>query len=468
MPSSDLWRNDAATLSSLLADGAVAPTDLVEMYLARCDRLQPKLNAFVYLDPEGARRAAEEADVRQRVGRRLGPLDGIPITIKDNIFVAGMPARWGSLLFQDHFPERDDICVERLRAAGAVILGKTTTPELALMGRTHSRLSGVTRNPWDPSLTPGGSSGGAVAGVAAGMAPLAIGTDAGGSTRMPAAYTGLLGLRPSNGRAPRRYGFAPMALDFQAIGLIGRSVADLDLLLGVVAGPDSRDPASVNLPPLAPRDGPLRIGWFTHIGAETVDAAVEEAHRRARNLLADLGNAVEECDPPFDVTELRAIWDALTPVGVARAVEANERWPADTTELIANLTRVGMKMSATDYVRTLDRLQLFRATVSERWGAFDVLLTPTAAAPAWAADLDCPAVIGEKPGSSATQGMFCGWVNALGFAGLNIPGQPHPDGRPIGLQVIAPLGHDERALRVARQIEARDPWRDRWPSLAEE
>lgn len=467
MVPSDLWRTDASALGSMLDAKTTTPTELVEMYLDRCDRLEPMLNAFVFLDRQGAERAAEQATIRQRAGRRLGPLDGIPVSIKDNLFVGGMPASWGSLMFQEHVPHNDDICVERLRAGGAVILGKTTTPEFALMGRTQSRLKGVTRNPWDPSLTPGGSSGGAVAAVASGMVPLSIGTDAGGSIRMPAAYTGLVGMRPSNGRVPRRYGFPPMALDFQAIGLIARSMADIDVLLAVMGGADRRDPASINLPPLISLDRPLRIGWFTHIGDESIDAEVEAAHRQAREILRDLGHDVRECAPPFDIAELRIIWDALTSVGAARAAEPRPRWQSDATDQIVGLTRLGLQTSAVHYSCMIDRLQEFRARTSEHWGDFDVLLTPTTAAPAWQADLDAPPTIGGKPGNGATQGMFCGWVNALGFSGLSVPGLPHPDGRPIGLQIVAPFGNDGLALQIGRQLEMRLSWNTRWPTIAE-
>jgi aspartyl-tRNA(Asn)/glutamyl-tRNA(Gln) amidotransferase subunit A len=465
---SDWWRAGTSTLDSMLDANEVTPTELLEMYLDRCDRLEPVLNAFVVLDRQGALRAAEEATKRQRAGRRRGPMDGIPIAIKDNLFVRGMPASWGSLMFREHVPENDDICVERIRQAGAVIIGKTTTPEFALMGRTQSRLKGTTRNPWNPSLTPGGSSGGAVAAVAAGMVPLAIGTDAGGSTRMPAGYTGLIGLRPSNGRVPRRYGFPPMALDFQAIGLIGRTMGDLDLLLAITSGADSRDPTSMNLPPLASSERPLRIGWFTHIGSEMIDAAVEDAHCQAREILVERGHIVEECEPPFDIVELRTIWDALTPVGAARAAQTCARWQADATDQIIELARQGLEMTAVDYVRMIDRLQVFRARTSERSGAFDALLIPTTAGPAWQTDLEAPPTIGGKPGSVATQHMFCGWVNALGFSGLNVPGLPHPDGRPIGLQIVAPFGNDGIALQIGRELETRMRWQDRWPEMAQD
>ena len=184
------WQLDATALSALLDEREITPLQLLEQSLSRLDALEPVLNAFTHVDREGALAAAKAATARQSAGARLGPLDGIPVSVKDNIFVAGLPARWGSLLFREHIPDRDDICVERLRASGAVIIGKTTTPELAMLGRTDSRLSGITRSPWDPALTPGGSSGGASASVAAGITTLAIGTDMGGSTRLPASSRG--------------------------------------------------------------------------------------------------------------------------------------------------------------------------------------------------------------------------------------------------------------------------------------
>ena len=467
-PMSDaaIWQNDARSLSALLAENAITPDDLLEMYLARCEKLEPELNAFVRIDREGSRRQAAESTTRRANGRPLSPLDGVPVSIKDNLYAAGLRASWGSLLLADNVAPRDDIVVERLRAAGAVIVGKTTTPEFALLGRTESKLTGYTRNPWNPALTPGGSSGGAVASVAAAMAPLAIGTDAGGSTRMPAGYTGLVGLRPSNGRVPRRYGFPPMALDFQAIGLIGRTVDDIELLLTVVGQPDARDPASVNLPPVTLPAGPLRIGWFTAIEGESCDAEVLSAHAEARRALEDAGHTLLASPPPFDIAELRDIWGVLTAAGAARAARRLENWQEKLTPAIAGLVERGLAISAADYVDALDRLQEFRAVSNAAWGDYDTLLIPTAPAPAWPIEAPYPSTIGGRPGSDGHQGVFCGWVNALGYCGLNVPGRPHPDGRPIGLQIVARTGHDGTALRIARDLEAKAPWSDRWPALA--
>ncbi len=470
-PPPPTWRHDATGLSVLIGRGDLSPEALLEHCLVRIERLEPVLNAFTHVDRAGARRDAAEAARRAREGRRLGPLDGVPVSVKDNLHVRDMPARWGSLLFRDFVPERDDICVERLRTAGAVILGKTTTPEFALSGRTVSRLTGITRNPWDPALTPGGSSGGAVASVAAGMVPLAIGTDAGGSTRLPAGYTGLVGLRPSTGRLARAFGFPPMAIDFQVIGPIARTLRDLELLYAVLAGPDARDPASLRLPPAPPVDPArrLRIGWFTAIGEEAADAEVVGTVREAVRQLAAGGCIVEECAPPFDLAALRAVWGTLTAVGAARVARRfPDRWRAEVGPVIAPLVERGLGLGAADYVDALDRLAAFRAEVSANWEAFDAFVTPTAPAPAWPAEAEHPARIGGRPGSAPTQGMFGGWVNATGSAAISVPGRPHPDGRPIGVQIVAPFGADAVVLELARRLERAAPWAQRWPALAEQ
>lgn len=467
MNDQDLWRLDAVQLSALLDERRVTALDLLSSFLERFERLNGGLNAFALVDHEGARQMAEASTRRQRDGARLGPLDGIPISVKDNLFVGGLPAEWGSRLFRGHVPEHDDLCVERLRAAGAVIVGKSATAEFALSGRTDTLVLGTTRNPWDPALTPGGSSGGAVASVAAGMLPLAIGTDAGGSIRLPASYTGLVGLRPSNGRIPRRYGFPPMAIDFQAIGLATRTVGDLALLFAALAGPDRRDPVSLHAHSSGGPDGPLRIGWFDELGGDGPDDAVRASHQDALRVLADLGHRVERCPPPFDIEKLRRVWDVLSSVGAARVALRFPNWREEVTKPLAGIVERGAQRSAPEYVEALDLLQDFRAGTSESWGDYDILVLPTGPAPAWPCELDCPAVIGGKPGSGAIQGMFCGWVNAAGYAGLSVPGTPHPDGRPIGVQFVARAGGDEMLIALARQFEEASPWAERWPAMTE-
>jgi aspartyl-tRNA(Asn)/glutamyl-tRNA(Gln) amidotransferase subunit A len=460
------WREDATSLATLLDTGQITPIQLLDMYFERCERLAA-LNAFTLLDRPGAAAAAAAAAGRQKAGRRLGPLDGIPVAIKDNLFVAGLPAEWGSLMLKGFVPEHDDICVERLRAKGAIIIGKTTTPEFALSGRTENRVTGTTRNPWDLRLTPGGSSGGAVAAVAAGMVPLAIGTDAGGSTRMPASYTGLVGLRPSNGRVPRRYGFPPMALDFQAIGLITRTMRDLTLLFGAIAGPDVRDPISLPAAPPRRQARPRRLGWFTSVGPDSASAEVVASHAEALRQLAQLGYIIEPCRAPFDINEIRGIWDTITAVGAARAAARfGNNWKAMATRQIAELVERGLAVPATSYVNALDRLQVFRAETSARWGDFDALVLPVNPVPAWPVETEHPIEVDGRPVTPGGQGMFCGWINAMGYAGMSVPGRPSAEGLPIGVQLVAPAGGDEVLFELACALEEAAPWKDRWPAMA--
>ena len=458
------WQLDATALSALLDTREVTPARLLDQALARLDALEPVLNAFTHVDREGASAAAQSATARQAAGKRLSPLDGIPVSVKDNIFVAGLPAQWGSLLFRDHVPERDDICAERLRAAGAVIVGKTTTPELAMLGRTDSRLSGITRSPWDPALTPGGSSGGASASVAAGVTPLAIGTDMGGSTRLPASYTGLVGMRPSTGRIPRRYGFPATCIDFQVIGPFARTMRDMRLLYGVLAGPDARDPYSDRFlfAPSGAPGRPLRIAWFTAIGDEGAAPEVAASVAAAVASLAGANCEVVAVSAPFDLAALRAFHAVLTAAAAARiVVRFPDRWREETCPNVRAAAERGLTISAADYVNALDALAAWRGDVTAAWGDYDALICPTAAAPAWPAEDDAP------PGlTPMTQGMFGAWINAAGLPGISVPGQPHPDGRPIGVQMVAPFGHDDVVLDIAERLETLAPWADRWPAMA--
>lgn len=376
----------AFAMSCALSQGRRTSSELLTDSLARISRANGALGAFVHVDEASARLAAEASDRRRSAGRPIGPLDGVPVAVKDNLWVAGMPARWGSRMWEDFEPHLDDIAVERLRVAGAVIVGKTNTPEFALSGRTDSPLHGPARNPWDTTLTPGGSSGGSVAAVASGMVPLSLATDAGGSTRLPASYTGLYGLRPSNGRVARRHGFPPMALDFQAVGLLARSLEDLELLYLCVAGPDPRDPASMNLPP--PEPGALgeerfRVGVFAELEGELVDPEVRAAVEECSALLAAMNCEVVPRPAPYDVRRVRQVWGTLSAAGAARAACLHpDAWRDRASLPIAAAAERGLALTAVDYVRALDTLAALRGGVADAWGDFDAYLCPSAASPA--------------------------------------------------------------------------------------
>lgn len=457
----------ASELSRLLDSREISPQQLLDASLARCERLNPILNSIVTFADANIQREVQSAHQRQLDGKRLSPLDGIPITIKDNIFVGGMRCTWGSRLFESFVPAHDDICIERLRACGAIVIGKTNTPEFALASRTDNLVFGTTRNPWDIALTPGGSSGGAAASVAAGLVPLALGTDAGGSIRSPASFTGLVGLRPTNGRIPRRYGFPPLALDFQAIGLLSRTVADVALLYDCLAGPDRRDPASLTIPPNTPIRLPssIRIRVVSNIQGEPVDAQVRRGLLASADALSRLGYCVEQGPAPYDLDEIRSIWAILSSVGVARVLEQFEDWPEKANDVVRALGENGFKVSATQYVGALDKLTKTRAYASVSWSDFDVILSPTSPTLPWPVDLPYPATVDGQLGNPRVTSAFTTWVNAIGHPAMSVPTVQAASGLPIGVQLVGSFGAESLLLDIAQKLEALCPWADRWPSI---
>jgi aspartyl-tRNA(Asn)/glutamyl-tRNA(Gln) amidotransferase subunit A len=477
----ELWKLPVTELATLMARKALSPVELLEMYLERCARLNGALNAIVAFDHDGARAQAKASEQRMRTGTRLGALDGIPVTVKDNLFVRGLPATWGSRLFRDHRPEQDDLVVARLRAAGALIVGKTNTPELALASHTDNLVFGKTRNPWNLALTPGGSSGGAVAAVAAGLAPLAIGTDAGGSIRRPAGYTGIVGLRPSSGRIARCYGFPALAHDFQVIGPAARTVDELYALVRCVAGADARDraslafsgevlPEALDAQPL-PR---LRIRHVAGIGAHPIDAPIRAAIARAAQQLEALGHHVSDGPAPFDPDEIDRIRAVLSGAAVARVVSPHEGWREQVGSSVAEWTDNGLKLSAVDHVRALDALHALRVRIAGEFDTVDVLLTATSTAMPWPVEQPFPPQIDGRAAGSRASGLFSGFVNAAGLPAISVPVTPGaaglpdglPEGLPIGMQLIGAFGADLQLLQLAHEYERAHPWAGRWPASA--
>ena len=467
------WQLSVTELSALMARKALSPVELLETYLARIARINPVLNAIVAFDIDGARAAAQVSEQRMMSGTRLGVLDGIPATIKDNLFAKGLPATWGSRLFEGFMPADDDRVVSSLRAAGAVIVGKTNTPELALAAYTDNLLFGKTRNPWDTALTPGGSSGGAVAAIAAGLAPIAIGTDAGGSIRRPAGYTGIVGLRPSTGRIPRRHGFPALANDFQVIGPAARTVAELYEVFRTVAQPEAADRASLAFggQPLPPALQPgtlrrLRIRYVSGIGSEPVDPQVRAAIAKAAQQVAALGHEVVEGPVPFDIDQVDAIRGVLSGAAVARVVEKHADWREKVGEAILDWGTKGLRLTATDYVNALDSLQALRARATTEFETFDILLTATSTAMPWPVEYPFPKEIDGRPAAARGSGLFSGYVNAAGLPAISVPVEPSSAGLPIGMQLVGAFGDDLSVLQLAQQFEDAHPWAHRWPSIA--
>ena len=444
-----LWALTTAELIPLYRSGAADPEQALESVLLRIEQANPRLNAVVTLDLAGARRAAAEAAWRWRAGQPFGPLDGVPLTVKDNLFVQGVRATWGSRLFADFVPDRDDLPVAALRRAGAVIVGKTNTPELALSGYTDNLVFGATGNPWAPELSPGGSSGGAVAAVAAGCAPLALATDAGGSIRRPSGLAGVVGLKPGIGRVPRRFGFAPLAHDLQVIGPVGRSVADVRTVFATIAWPGH--------PTLAPARR-LRIGTFGAFGDAPVDPAVAAAFAAGCAALRAIGHDVEPIAPLWDPDEVGELFGALSSVGVARVMAGIANWRAVVTESIARQAQAGAARSAVQYILDLDRLTAFRWRLSDAMAAWDVIATPASPTVAWPRTDPFPQSIAGRDAGPRATAAFSTAVNLAGLPALVVPAPVPLAGLPVGIQLIGAMESEYALLDLAAQVEAACPW----------
>jgi aspartyl-tRNA(Asn)/glutamyl-tRNA(Gln) amidotransferase subunit A len=464
-----LWTLSASELASAYSERRLSPVEVLDAVLGRCERVNPRLNAIVTFDVEGARRAARESEARWRAGDPRGSLDGIPITVKDNIPVRGLRTTWGSRVLAEYVPAEDELPVARLRAGGAVILGKTNVPEFTLQGYTDNALFGTTRNPWDTRLTPGGSSGGAVAAVAAGLGPLAIGTDGGGSIRRPAGHAGLVGLKPSTGRVARTHGLPVILHDFEVIGPIARTTADTAMLFAAIAGPDPHDRASLAFPehPRCILDDPppLRILYVARFGGSPVDPEIAANVAEAARRLEALGHHIEEGEAPFDLAALDRIWGVVGAAGLAWFLEERCGWENLIGDKLRPIAEQGSALRATDYVDALDKVTRLRAQLTDAFARCDAIVTPSFAALPWTADVAHPDTIDGQPVGPRGHAVFTAFANAGGLPGISFPCRPSRSGLPIGVQVVGPYGGDERLLRLAAQYEEAHPWADRWPAV---
>lgn len=463
--------SDAADLTAteLLAEygaGALSPVEAAEAVLARIARDDPGINAFCLVDEETTLDMARAAADRRRRGAALGPLDGVPVSIKDVLLTRGWPTLRGSTTTDPAGPWHEDSpAVARLREQGAVFVGKTTTPEFAWKGVTDSPLTGVTRNPWDTSRTPGGSSGGAAAAVAAGMAPLALGTDGGGSVRIPAAFTGTFALKPTYGRVPH-YPASPFGT-LAHTGPMTNTVADAALLLDAVCGADGRDWSSLP-PPDVPFTGGgpdeltgLRVAFSPDLGFAKVDPQVAASVAAAAEVFTELGAKVEQVDPGLGgdpAGEFEILWFA----GAAKVVEhlsAQARMRLDPG--LREICEQGARYSAADYLAaTARRMELGRVMglFHER---YDLLLTPTMPIAAFEAGREVPEGSPSPRWTSWTP--FTYPFNMTQQPAANLPCGFTADGLPIGLQVIGPRHADALVMTACAAYEQARPWRGRRP-----
>ncbi len=459
-----LWQRSATQLVAGYRAGEFTPSEALQSCLARTADVNPVLNALSSLDAEGAAEAAAASTARWRAGAALSSLDGVPITVKDSLHLRGMPTHCGSRALDGLIAPVDETPVARLREAGVLIFGKTNVPEFAMQGTTVNEVIGVTGNPWNPALTPGGSSGGAAALVAAGGCPLALAQDGGGSIRRPASHTNLVGLKPSRHRVPRRGGMPKLYLDYEVLGPIARCVDDVVATLQLIG----RDP--VNEPP--PR--PARILYIPRFADHPVDPQIAALTDAAAANFAALGHQVVTAGR-FDLAEaINAHWTLLPQVGLSWLLEH----PQELSELPFDEARLGPAMqanaqagrdaSARALFALLIEIERLRSGIDQLFEDHDFLLTPAAAALPWPAAQTHPTTIAGREVGPRGHAVFTGFANATGLPAIALPcgwarglaGEPLP----VGLQLLARPGHDDALFAPARAYERAHPWL-RFPAL---
>jgi aspartyl-tRNA(Asn)/glutamyl-tRNA(Gln) amidotransferase subunit A len=454
---------DAVALARAIRARQISPVETVDAVLHRIDALQPTVNAFITVTADEARESARRAETTLMAGTPVGPLHGVPFSVKDLLFTRGVRTTMGSFIFADHVPTEDAVAVRRMREAGAILIGKTTTPEFGHKPLTDSPLFGVTRNPWNLARTAGGSSGGAAAAVASGQGPLALGTDGGGSIRIPAACCGIVGLKPTLGRVPHTQQ-ADLFSTISYVGPMARTVADTAACFDALVGFDPGDPYSRPEPETDAREAPvpgLRIGWLPRVGNRLVDGDTLAACEGAVQHLEAAGAHVEALDEDFAAFE--PIFLVFLQAGLAARVGAQVKAFGDrvAASLRESVER-GARWSGADYASALaERTAVFRR-VQALFARFDVLVSPTLSRPALDADHDAYAPIlidGREAGS--IRGAWYPYTfpfNLSGHPAISLPCGWSSDGLPIGLQIVGPWHADRRVLALASRLERERPW----------
>jgi aspartyl-tRNA(Asn)/glutamyl-tRNA(Gln) amidotransferase subunit A len=463
---SDILSHDAHDLLAAYRTRSLSPREVVEAVLQAIEKHEPALDAFMEVDAEGGRAAAERSEKRWLKGEPAGLLDGLPMTIKDNIAWAGHPMRRGSRTSSDAAIGESSPVVERMTAHGAAPLGRTTMPEFGWKGLGDSPLHGVTRNPWDTRMTTGGSSAGAAAAAALNLGVMHIGTDGAGSIRIPSGFSGIFGIKPSYGRIPA-HPPSPFSI-VSHIGPMTRSVRDAALMLTATAGPDPRDITAIHAPSPDFRMGlddgvrGLRIAWSPRLGyVERLHPEVEALTSAAARVFEELGAQVEEADPGF--AEPIAIIETLWRTGAWSVVRQipEARWSELDPGLLAAALR-GRETGGADFVAAAGARNALFAAMGRFHERYDLLLTPTLATPAFEGGNDTP-----PDGSFGAD--WLAWApysypfNLTLQPAASVPCGLTEGGLPVGLQIVGPMLADATVLRAARAFESARPW----PRLSE-
>ncbi|HZS87030.1 MAG TPA: amidase family protein [Chloroflexota bacterium] len=473
MDATDLCYTPATELGRLIRTGELSPVELAEAVLQRIDRLNPVLNAFITVTPELAREQARAAEDRARRGELRGPLDGIPYSIKDLEPTAGVRTTYGNKWFENNVPVEDGAVAARLKATGGVLLGKTNTPNFGYKDMCDNLIGPPCRNPWRLDRTSGASSGGAGAAVAAGLGPVAHGSDGAGSIRIPSALCGVFGLKPSYGRVP----YHPNADYFTARshnGPMARTVRDAALLLQAMAGPDPRDPLTIDAPPdnyLTACDGDLRglrVAWSPDLGFGRVDPEVREIVERSARRFSELGCNVEM--PALNWPNPREFHQVIYEVSIAarhvgRATERPDWIEPTLMRMILNAGRI----SAIEHHGALLARSDFYNAVRRSFEGFDLLLTPQMPVAAWSLEPGAnegPGEIDGRPAPSMFDRLpFTYPFNLTGQPAASVPCGFTREGLPVALQIVGRWHADAQVLRAAACFEALQPWAKHRPQV---
>jgi amidase len=452
-----VWGRTATELAAGLRAREFSAREVMQSHLERIEAVNPRVNAIVtLLEPELALAMADEADA----AAPRGVLHGLPMAVKDLEDTAGMRTTYGSPLFAAHVPSSDSLVVERLRAAGALVIGKTNTPEFGAGSQTFNAVFGATRNPWDLSRTPGGSSGGAAAAVASGMVPVADGSDLGASVRNPAAMCNLVGLRPSPGRIPD-HGPGDPWNPLPVLGPIGRTVEDVELLFGALAGPDARDPLSFVVSGDEARESTGRIAWSRDVGGLPVDPAVTAVLESQRSALESLGYVVEDAEPLFEGAD--ECFEVLRGVTFAGAFKEILHQVKPT---LAENVRFGLGLTPERIARALSLRGELYSRMREFLSRYDALALPVTQVPAFAVELEYPEEIaGVRMESYIEYFRSCSRITVTAHPAIAVPAGFTPDGLPVGLQLVGRARDETGLLALARSFCAVTGLTSRTPGL---
>ena len=458
----------------LIVTKQVSPVELTELYLSRIDRLDPQLNSYLTVSRDEAMRTAKVAEAVVMRGDDLGPLHGLPIGIKDSELTKGIRSTSGSLFYKDRVPDEDTVVSERVRNAGAVVLGKTNTPEFTMLGTTQNRLGDHCRNPWNTDRTVGGSSGGTCAAVAASLCAMATGGDGGGSIRIPSSFCGVYGFKATQGRVPVYHGrSAPVTVDFcNQSGPMSRTVRDSAMMLQVLSGHDPRDPASLREAPpdyLAALDKEikgLRMAWSADFGYVALDPEIGEIALAAAQTFEEMGCSLDEADLNLDFS-FEVLWLLAVVNGYALHGHVLRNEPDKLAWYTRESLAAGSKVTSAEYARALGGIDRIRSAFADVFEKCDLLLSPTTPVTAFAAE-GFPEKIGEDDVANPTYGFFhlTHPINPASLVAASVPCGFSSEGLPIGLQIIGRAGDEETVLAASAAFERARPWIQHRPPVS--